>query len=294
MRFPPRDELAAALSASPAITSSCSLSPARTESSRAGARDHRSTSSQPKPFPTRTICEPVCEPRACTRRDRPRRIRRLDVEIGIAFADAANTLLKNADVDRSEVAAIGSHGQTVGTGPPASSVHAADRRCVRHRRAHAHHDGRRFPSRRCCRRRSRRAAVAGAACGVVRDRPRDARHRQPRRHRQRHRACTRPRRARLRHRPGELPARCVGPAPSRHGARRRRRVGAERSRRSALARCIARAIRTSAARAPKSTGREYFNLDWLDARLRHVASRRTTCRRRCSRSARAALPMPSA
>jgi len=38
---------------------------------------------------------------------------RLDVEIGTCFADAANTLLHNAAVAAFEVAAIGSHGQTV-------------------------------------------------------------------------------------------------------------------------------------------------------------------------------------
>jgi anhydro-N-acetylmuramic acid kinase len=37
----------------------------------------------------------------------------LDVAIGIAFADAANTLLAKTGVDRNDVAAIGSHGQTV-------------------------------------------------------------------------------------------------------------------------------------------------------------------------------------
>lgn len=38
---------------------------------------------------------------------------RLDVEVGACFADAANTLLRDASVEASRVAAIGSHGQTV-------------------------------------------------------------------------------------------------------------------------------------------------------------------------------------
>ena len=38
---------------------------------------------------------------------------RLDVEIGECFAGAANALLREAGVDRADVAAIGSHGQTV-------------------------------------------------------------------------------------------------------------------------------------------------------------------------------------
>jgi anhydro-N-acetylmuramic acid kinase len=38
---------------------------------------------------------------------------RLDVEIGTCFADAANTLLRDAAIDARDVAAIGSHGQTV-------------------------------------------------------------------------------------------------------------------------------------------------------------------------------------
>lgn len=38
---------------------------------------------------------------------------RLDVEIGAGFAEAANTLLNQAGVDRSQVRAIGSHGQTL-------------------------------------------------------------------------------------------------------------------------------------------------------------------------------------
>jgi len=37
----------------------------------------------------------------------------LDVAIGAAFADAANALLANAGIDRNDVAAIGTHGQTV-------------------------------------------------------------------------------------------------------------------------------------------------------------------------------------
>ena len=41
----------------------------------------------------------------------------LDVAIGAAFAAAANALLANAGIDRNDVAAIGSHGQTVRHGP---------------------------------------------------------------------------------------------------------------------------------------------------------------------------------
>ena len=37
----------------------------------------------------------------------------LDAEVGACFADAANALLREADVDAGDVAAIGSHGQTV-------------------------------------------------------------------------------------------------------------------------------------------------------------------------------------
>ena len=37
----------------------------------------------------------------------------LDAEVGACFADAANALLREADIDAGDVAAIGSHGQTV-------------------------------------------------------------------------------------------------------------------------------------------------------------------------------------
>ena len=45
------------------------------------------------------------------------RIARLDVEVGHLFADAALSAIRRAGLDRAEVAAVGSHGQTVRHGP---------------------------------------------------------------------------------------------------------------------------------------------------------------------------------
>ena len=133
-------------------------------------------------------------------------IAELDVRIGRAFADAALQALADSGIAAADVAAIGSHGQTLrhrrrpATGVP---VHAAARRPEHDRRAHRHPHGRGFPPPRCRRRRPRRAAAAGAACCAAACRRRGPRGAQPRRHRQPHAAAVQRRRARLRHRPGQ-------------------------------------------------------------------------------------------
>ncbi len=58
---------------------------------------------------------------------------RLDVELGRAFADAANQLIQQQQVDKNKILAIGSHGQTVFHAPdstPPFSLQISDPNCI--------------------------------------------------------------------------------------------------------------------------------------------------------------------
>ena len=72
---------------------------------------------------------------------------------------------------------------------------------------------------------------------------------------------------RIRHGTGQRAARPLARTPSRRAVRPRRRVGAQRDRRSrGCSRCCSPS-RSSPRPPPKSTGRDLFNAEWLDARL---------------------------
>jgi len=58
---------------------------------------------------------------------------RLDVELGRAFADATNQLIQQQQIDKSEITAIGSHGQTVFHAPdstPPFTLQIGDPNCI--------------------------------------------------------------------------------------------------------------------------------------------------------------------
>jgi len=58
---------------------------------------------------------------------------KLDVELGRAFADAANQLIQQQQIDKREISAIGSHGQTVFHAPdstPAFTMQIGDPNCI--------------------------------------------------------------------------------------------------------------------------------------------------------------------
>ena len=48
-----------------------------------------------------------------------------DISLGVAFADAANTLIQQAGINASDVIAIGSHGQTIRHRPPQKTNHTS-------------------------------------------------------------------------------------------------------------------------------------------------------------------------
>ena len=195
---------------------------------------------------------------------------RLDTRLGQAFAQrGARRRWPTAASTATQVTAIGSHGQTLRHDPRgAGALQPAVGRRECHRRSHRHHHRRRFPPPRRRRRRPGRAADAGLPCGRDALAGRRPRRPQPGRHRQPHAAAARGRRARLRHRPGQWPDGCLVPAPSRP-ALRSRRAPSRREGRVRRRRCWRGCWPNPwfALPPPKSTGRDQFQLAWLEAHM---------------------------
>ena len=147
-------------------------------------------------------------------------IGQIDVAVAHEFSKCTLELLRRAGVQPSEVAAVGSHGQTLA--PSAGSALAfylADRRSEYPGRIDRHYRGGRFSPPRRCGRRPGRAPPAGVPRSGISQRRRGPRHLESRRHRQYHGARARHGGLGFRHGSRKPAAGCLDLAPSRRGLR---------------------------------------------------------------------------
>ena len=203
----------------------------------------------------------------------------LDVAVGRFFAECALRLLAATGRKPEDVAAIGSHGQTVYHEPNGAepfTLQIGDPNVIA--AANRHHDRRRFPADRHRARRPRRAARAGVPLVALPRSPRGARRRQHRRHREHHGARTATRDDRLRHGPGQHVARSLDSPLSQRTIRSRRPLGVKRQSQRAAARMLARG---TVLRAPAT---EVDRTRAVSSRVARTPARKRGATRGCRRA----------